>query len=396
MLHIGDCREWARGLAPGSVQTVVTSPPYFGLRSYLPADHPDKARELGGEQTPDEFVANLVALFRDLRAALRDDGTLWLNLGDSYARTGGTDRNVSATAIVGSTRNTLVQQPDRTQKAPSGLKDKDLIGIPWMTAFALRADGWYLRSAITWCKRAPMPESVTDRPTSATEMVFLFAKQPTYYYDATAIAEPASEAPRRQLLGRLGVEAIPGRTGNGHPQRGHYGNGENGATRNSRNWWLLGPSQFADAHFATFPPEIPRRAIRAGTSEKGACARCGAPWRRVVESDNPSKVANVGEDLSGGAFVGRTANPQTSKGLHRNGGGVYSSRQVLGWEPSCRCGTTETRPCVVADPFMGSGTTAAVAVEENRAWVGCDLDSRAAGWLQGRLARVQRRLPLAV
>jgi hypothetical protein len=251
MLTIGDAREWARGLVPGSVQTIVTSPPYFGLRDYGTATweggdpacnhiqkhaRDDESRirkvdatsgrrarateyenssanpihyrgtcgkcgalrvdqQMGLEATPDEFVANLVALFRDLRAALRDDGTLWLNLGDSYAgssMTGGVGKGTIAGTQHGARKGADIRF-NGNASVPEGMKPKDLIGIPWLTAFALRADGWYLRSAITWCKRASMPESVTDRPTSATEMVFLLSKQPRYYYDADAIREPAQQ-----------------------------------------------------------------------------------------------------------------------------------------------------------------------------------------------------------
>jgi DNA modification methylase len=412
MLHIGDCRAWARGLAPGSVQTIVTSPPYFGLRSYLPSDHPDKARELGGEKTPDEFVANLVALFRDLRAALRDDGTLWLNLGDSYAgswgnyggqnRGNGTQREiVNGSQAPQQAYDGLEKWRPPTSNKMDGIKPKDLIGIPWMTAFALRADGWYLRSAITWCKRAPMPESVTDRPTSATEMVFLLTKSPRYYYDSEAIAEPLAE----QRTPISWEDRKAGGAGTGSLVIGHSASNPRGVshnlgydkpTRNARNFWLLGPSPYPDAHFATFPPEIPRRAIRAGTSEKGACAACGAPWRRRVERGDRVALQTRGEQAynlakNGGEGFVRASN-FARDGVMPGQGYEYTT---VGWEPSCRCNAGVV-PCTVCDPFMGSGTTAAVAVEENRAWVGCDLDARAAGWLAGRLARVQRRLPLAV
>jgi DNA modification methylase len=398
MLTIGDCREWARGLAPGSVQTIVTSPPYFGLRSYLPTDHPDKARELGGEQTPDEFVANLVALFRDLRAALHPTGTLWLNLGDSYAS--GPGGGVGASSVFRNPHAGGGASPAKVQNGlggrapiPEGLKPKDLIGIPWLTAFALRADGWYLRSAITWCKRAPMPESVTDRPTSATEMVFLLTKSPRYYYDAAAIQEPAAAS----VIARAERGyAVGGRNRDASRNDGDIGRRESfadyAAGRNARNFWLLGPEPFPAAHFATFPSEIPRRAIRAGTSEKGACAACGAPWRRVVE--RPTPPADLRNRGNGAKMDFHTR--QTGSGQKLQDWYDANPAQTVGWKPSCGCNTIETRPCLVADPFAGSGTTLAVAEEENRAWVGCDLDSRAAGWLAGRLARVQRRLPLAM
>lgn len=167
---IGDCRDRMRDMPDASVHCVVTSPPYFGLRDY------GYEGQIGLEPTPDDYVKRLVEVFREVRRVLRDDGTLWLNLGDSYARTGGTDRRVSDTAKVGSTRNTLAQMSDRTSKAPAGLKDKDLIGIPWRVAFALQADGWVLRQDVIWNKPNPTPESVRDRCTKSHEMVFMFAK----------------------------------------------------------------------------------------------------------------------------------------------------------------------------------------------------------------------------
>ena len=178
-LHIGDCVESMKQMDDQSVNCCVTSPPYFGLRDY------GVDGQIGLENTPDAYVARLVEVFREVRRVLRDDGTLWLNMGDSYARTGGTDRKVSASAQVGSTRNTLDQMGDRTSNASAiGLKAKDLIGVPWMLAFALRADGWYLRQDIVWRKPNPMPESVNDLSTNAHEYVFLLSKKPKYYFDS--------------------------------------------------------------------------------------------------------------------------------------------------------------------------------------------------------------------
>ena len=181
-LYQGDCRDLLDlAVADKSIQTCVTSPPYFGLRDY------GHAGQIGLESTPDEYVAKLVAVFREVRRVLRDDGTLWLNLGDSYARQGGTDRNVTSTGKVGLTLRTLKQLPNRDQFPPDGLKAKDLIGIPWRVAFALQADGWYLRQDIIWSKPNPMPESVTDRCTKAHEYVFLLSKSERYYCDMDAV-----------------------------------------------------------------------------------------------------------------------------------------------------------------------------------------------------------------
>lgn len=182
----GDCRNVLRTLSDCSAQSCVTSPPYYGLRSYLPDGHADKHCEIGTEKTPDDYVAEMVAVFREVRRVLRDDGTLWLNIGDSYA---------SPTKGIGGTNSFQSQNAGSlfaARKVGMGdAKPKDLLGIPWLIAFALRADGWYLRSDIIWAKPNPMPESVRDRPTSAHEHVFLLTKAQRYFYDAGAIADAA-------------------------------------------------------------------------------------------------------------------------------------------------------------------------------------------------------------
>ena len=215
----GDNREILPSLASESVQCCVTSPPYWGLRDY---DHPD---QIGAESSPAQYVDNLVHVFREVRRVLRQDGTLWLNVGDGYARNGGTG-NCGPNAMVGNTKK-LIQK--RNCKVPDcwGLKDRDLIGLPWRVAFALQSDGWILRSKITWVKRSAMPESVKNRPTSATEEVFLFSKSTSYYYDSKAVRE------------------------------------ETGA--NLRNCWILGPDGTSDGHPATFPRELARRCILLGS-----------------------------------------------------------------------------------------------------------------------------------
>ena len=237
-------------LPDASAQTCVTSPQYFGLRDY------GVDGQIGLEPTPDEFVASLVTVFREVRRVLRDDGTLWLNLGDSYARTGGTDRKVPETARVGSTRNTMTQMGDRTSKAPSGLKDKDLIGVPWRVAFALQADGWYLRQDIIWHKPNPMPESVRDRCTKAHEYIFLLSKSPRYYFDSEAIKEPASAPPKKCGPKNDASRNDSGRTG---IVRG------DGETRNRRSVWTVSTKPFGEAHFATFPPALIEPCILAGS-----------------------------------------------------------------------------------------------------------------------------------
>ncbi|MDE0647215.1 MAG: site-specific DNA-methyltransferase [Cyanobacteria bacterium MAG IRC4_bin_6] len=216
---VGDSRHVLGQIEPGIAQCCVTSPPYWGLRDY---DHGD---QIGAESSPEAYVSNLVAVFRGVRRVLRDNGTLWLNVGDGYARNGGTGRS-GPNALVGNTRK-LIQQ--RNCKVPNcwGLKDRDLMGLPWRVAFALQEDGWLLRSKITWIKKAPMPESVKNRPSNATEDIFLFAKNPNYYYNNQAMRE------------------------------------ESGA--NLRNYWVLGPDSSGVPHPAVFPRELARRCILLGS-----------------------------------------------------------------------------------------------------------------------------------
>ncbi len=218
----GDSLAILPTMAAESVQCCVTSPPYWGLRDY---EHP---AQIGAEPSPEVYVENLVAMFGEVRRVLRNDGTVWLNVGDGYARNGGTG-NHGPNAAVGNTKK-LIQR--RNCKVPDcwGLKDRDLIGLPWRVAFALQSDGWILRSKITWVKKNPMPESVKNRPTNATEEVFMFAKTPSYFYDPNGVRE------------------------------------ESGA--NLRNHWILSPDTSRSGHPATFPRELARRCILLG-SHKG-------------------------------------------------------------------------------------------------------------------------------
>lgn len=237
-IHHGDAWALAPMLEPQSVHTIVTSPPYWGLRDY------GEPGQFGLESTPEEYVSLLVNLFALLRPALRDDGTVWLNLGDSFAGSGG---------------------------VTNGPRRKDLVGIPWRVAFALQADGWYLRSDIIWHKSNPMPESVTDRPTKAHEYIFLLSKQPHYYYDAEAIKEPAISGDPRKPYSPGQVD----RRGNGHDRGGgtmRASVAQDSAVkdwRNKRDVWTVPTRPFSQAHFAVFPPDVIKPCILAGCPEGG-------------------------------------------------------------------------------------------------------------------------------
>jgi DNA modification methylase len=291
---IGDCRAILPTLPEKSVHCCVTSPPYFGLRDY------GVAGQIGLEASVDEYVAELVAVFREVGRVLRDDGTLWLNLGDSYARSGGEQGggNRALMHLDG------VQRRMTTLAATEGIKAKDLIGVPWMVAFALRADGWYLRSDIVWSKPNPMPESVTDRPTRAHEYVFLLTKQPRYYFDADAVREAnsspeqlahnlkyakpyevyderAGETGQPGNVNNVGIHSRPGKRvkipggwdlGPGAHGTVHrdgrtettYQDAEVKAGRNIRSVWTIATHPFPEAHFATFPPALVEPCVKAG------------------------------------------------------------------------------------------------------------------------------------
>jgi DNA modification methylase len=289
-----------RQLPAESVQCCVTSPPYWGLRSYLPAGHQLKALEIGTEKSPQEFAAKLVAVFAEVWRVLKPDGTLWLNLGDSYAANS-KDRTpsqaIAKTTLNGSTKTqcaSLVQP----RKIVGGLKQKDLAGIPWLVAFALREAGWYLRSDIIWVKPNCMPESVTDRPTRSHEYLFLLTKSQRYYYDHEAIKEPPSPELVKQVEEGYNGKAIKDYLGSnvqdasatkariisGHRHRidkqrchsrRHCGSNEKWDAlnpqeqallgRNKRDVWTVSPASYPESHFATFPPELIKPCILAGS-----------------------------------------------------------------------------------------------------------------------------------
>lgn len=288
-IRLGDCREVMRAMPAQSVHCCVTSPPYFGLRDY------GVDGQLGLEATPDEFVADMVEVFREVRRVLRDDGTLWLNLGDSYAGSWGAQSRdhagkhapnisaISANQIIAAQR-----KASGTGSIPkgSGLKPKDLIGIPWRVAFALQADGWYLRQDIIWHKPNPMPESVTDRCTKAHEYLFLLSKSQRYHYDADAICEGRTsdedangfrggsyvggdidngQMGKRKTVGNKRVRGVP-------PRHAQYSTSDQsglddvgrGGVRNRRSVWSIATMPFKEAHFATFPPALVEPCILAG------------------------------------------------------------------------------------------------------------------------------------
>ena len=346
MIHHGDLFDVLPTLPAQSVHCVVTSPPYWGLRDY------GVEGQLGLEPTPEAYVARMVEAFAEVHRVLRDDGTLWLNMGDAYAASGKGGGGGSIDEAYGT-----VRVGSQHRGAPSGYKPKDLVGVPWMLAFALRSWGWYLRAEIVWAKGVSfcdayagsvMPESVQDRPTRSHEQVFLLTKKPRYFYDAEAVRETAlsdPHAPGNKATGRLSEDGV-----SKHPDK-LIGDG----SRNLRTVWTISPKPFTEAHFATFPPDLVVPCIKAGTSEKGVCAVCGAPWRRIVEKEP------IPEDVRADFEAAR----QRSAEDHGRGDGFTTRRPNFQrgrgpttWEPTCVCHALGFEPDdfeIVESPMSDGG-----------------------------------------
>ena len=311
--------------------------------------------QIGLEVTPDEYIANLVAVFRECKRILRDDGILWVNIGDSY---NGSAPNQSGQNGYNDGRENRDKR--YSTGGVNGLKPKDLIGIPWMLAFALRADGWYLRQDIIWAKPNPMPESVKDRCTKSHEYIFLLSKSAKYYYDNEAVKEESIE-PIRAREKNNGESAVDTK------MRGYDGNCGNTGTRNKRDVWTVTTKPYKGAHYATFNPELIKPCILAGAPET-CCAKCGAPYERVVERDRKARNELPKDDPR--------YRPNTYHGSYENingkGDAGYTFTQTLGFEPTCDC-NAGTSSGIVFDPFVGSGTTVATAIQLGRKGIGIDL-----------------------
>ena len=367
---IGDVRESLRAMPADSVHCAVTSPPYWGLRSYLPAGHADKGFEIGSEPTPEAFVETMVDVFREVRRVLHPSGVMGLNIGDSYASAFACSR-ISKVGNGSPDENTT-----RPNRVGGQVKEKDLCMMPWRVFMALQADGWYVRSIIVWHKPAPMPESCTDRPTSAWEPIALMSKRPDYFWDAEAIkeaalqpiGEPSQIAQRKQIL--LGANTT-GTLGTNHGE----------PTRNSRNVWRIASEPWQDPagvdHFAAFPTEIPRRFVKAGTSEKGCCPACLSPWERVTERGVSTGV-NGAKDNSQSTL--------RNDALRHSGRVGETTSKTTGWRPTCGCGE-QPIPCTVLDPFSGTGSTGVAACQLGRNYIGCELFEKYAEMSKRRIAQ---------
>ena len=351
----GDCRELLRKLPAESVHCVVTSPPYWGLRAY--GGDPGM---IGLEPTFEEHLENLVAVFREVRRVLRKDGTLWLNYGDAYANDGKWGGSTGGKHAAGLHGRTGIGRA----KVKTGLKPKDLMMMPARVAMALQADGWWLRSEIVWHKPNPMPESVTDRPTNAHEKLFLLSRSARYFYDAEAV--------RVSVTGGAGIRrpAVPfGKPTKGEDPQGSNakwadGNLDPSRGANLRNVWKIATHSFKEAHFATFPPKLVEPCIKAGTSERGACPGCGAPWARVTETSYTKNRPSAGSDPRSRS---EDRQAQGSMGGHRGyrGNNLAKHTETTDWTPTCDH-DADPAPCTVLDPFAGAGTVGLVADRLNR------------------------------
>jgi DNA modification methylase len=375
----GDCIEGLRTLPDASVHCCVTSPPYWGLRDY------GHDGQIGLESTPEAYVARMVEVFREVRRVLREDGTCWVNLGDSYATGAGKVGDRPGGGSQGDNWRGAKTSPNRM--AIQGLKPKDLVGIPWRVAFALQADGWWLRQDIIWHKPNPMPESVRDRCTKAHEYVFLLTKSERYYYDAEAVSEPAAYAGQTGCFSGLknaSRAAVAGRkpSGNERPEAGRVAVSDR---RNRRSVWTITTKPYSGAHFAVMPADLVEPCIKAGCPDQ-CCTMCGAGYERVTAKERTATRPGTATKVTGDCMTDGNRDPQRH----------VTTTQTLGWQPACDCAASGTIPGTVLDPFAGSGTTLAVAAELGRSGIGCELNPEYIELAEQRIAKSKAKMPLFV
>jgi len=422
----GDARDLS-ALKDGSIHCVATSPPYFGLRSYLAKDDPRKVLEIGAERTPEAYIGALVDVFRGVGRVLRDDGSMWLNLGDCYSGAppgnarpdhSGNDRIGTRGAQQASSASLVARPSSR------GMPSKNLLLMPYRVAIALQADGWILRAAIPWVKATCMPESVTDRPTTAHETVFLFAKSERYFADPDAVRVPGSSTSHggkpieggakqaaigQQVGGRMGIPAsLAGRNIRTSDlfdtaldvyervladQAAHVAHVRaNGGMLLSQDGdplaLLVNPVPSTYKHFAMWPPDLVKPMIMFSTPEAGVCAACGAPRKRIVERSRypREETSHRGESAWAAGAAMRNDVDLTRSGQEFNRWKRDNPDRLMGWEATCSCSAAAI-PATVLDPFGGTGTTARVAEDLGRDSVIVELNGKSVQIAEARTAQ---------
>lgn len=338
---IGDVFEQCKRIRKKSVHCVVTSPPYWALRDY------QIKGQIGLEKTPEQYIETMVRVFRSVRRVLRDDGVVFLNIGDTY-------------------------------------QDKSLVGIPWMLALALKADGWYLRQQLIWEKPNCTPTSISDRCTNNYEPIYILTKSPNYYFDIVPLMEKTKEESVKRSQYEYGGSKA-------HDLRKQDKEGTGCRTRVIGKWempdkrfpravWKIPVKGIKDKHFAIFPMKLPSRCIQAGTSEHGCCPHCGACWIRRIEK---KRIAT------------RPGTDTKTTGVHGLAKGNRDPLRhivkikTVGWKPGCKCKKNKPIPCIVFDPFLGSGTTARAAKRLHRDWIGIELNPESAKMARRRIENLR-------